>query len=89
MIIHERYIVTGLDGNLTTGPMQLDQEVIHRRAQELFDEVEHENGAATGAESQEGVATEELSHAKQENERGKRLSKRPSWLRDFIMCARS
>ena len=70
----------------------MDQDIIHNRAQDLLGEVEQETAQAqmaTGAESQEEGDKEEHSQAKQEGMREKRLSRRPGWLKDFIMYARS
>ena len=84
--------VSGPGGTREASPIQLDLEVIQKRAQELLTEAEQtisKEEAATGAESHEKTENEELSHDKQRREREKRTSKKPGWLKEFVLYARS
>ena len=77
--------VSGLGSNHDAGPITLDQETICKRAQELISEAEQSDikiEADAEAESHEDKE-------KEEQGRGKRLHKRPSWLKEFVMLARS
>ena len=73
------------------GPLiSLDQEPMMRRAQELINEIElgGQEGEAVGTEmSQEEELEASRNH--QKNPREGRMRRKPKWLNDFVMYARS
>ena len=75
-----------------TGPIQLNQEVIQKRAQEWMSKIEEtkeETGAAGEAESYEQEDEQELSHNRGVVKREERVRKKPGWLKDFVTGVRS
>ena len=82
--------VSGLGPTKETGPIHLDQSAIHKRAQELITEAEQIKEGDEVAERVESHEEEkEASQDTQMNKREGRARRKPSWLKDFIMYAKS